>query len=237
MLQNTEIGLGFYSDRAYNIMCALINNLRDSKLQYRMYVTLDNMRLEQRPNNEAALVLADTASSFGRWKDVDTPQKAKRELAALLKYSAVYKSGCRGGRDGYTKASNRTRYNFTFGFVGAAEIKTVCDLLNGRRPISPEHAEALIGVPRDEVEAGLEAARRDEIAKAREDAGRRVGQLKADAQAEYNVINQEFSKKYNEILSLKAEKRKVVQDRCEAGIKTANEALAAEIVRINEKYK
>lgn len=235
MLQNTEIGLGLYSDRAYNIMRALIDNLGGGKLQYKMYVTLDCMRLEQRPNNEAVLVLRSTPSMHNsRWRNADTPQQAKRELASLLKYSAAYKSG---GGDGYTKAASRTRYNFTFGFVTAVEVKTVTDLLSGRRPRNPEYVDALVGVPRDEVEAGLEAARRAEIAKAKEDSASLVSQIKADAQKEYDVITQEFNEKYNEILSLKRTKREVVHNRCEAGIKAANEALSAELAKINKKYR
>lgn len=235
MLQNTEIGLGFYSDRAYNIMRALVDNLGGGRLQYRMYVTLDSMRLEQRPNNEAVLVLKSTPSMYNsRWRNADTPQQAKRELASLLKYSAAYKSG---GGNGYTKAAARTRYSFTFGFVTTVEVKTVIDLLCGRRPRISEYVDALVGVPRDEVEAGIEAARRAEIAKAKEDAARLVGQIKADAQKEYDGITQEFNEKYNELLSLKRTKREVVHNRCEAGIKATNEALSAELAKINEKYR
>lgn len=233
MLQNTEIGLGLYSNRAYNIIRALINNIKCSRLQSNMYFTVNSMRIELRPNNETALVLkaVNSAYGYGRWRNIDTHQQAKRALASILKYSATYKVG-----GGYTKASDRTRYSFDFGSVSADEVKTVVDLLIGRRPRNPEYTKALVGEPLDEVEAGLEAARRGEIVKAKEDAAGRLHQIKTEVQTEYGAINSEFMEKYHELLDLKKRKETVVSRRLDSETEAVNKELEEAISNINKKY-
>lgn len=231
MLQNVEIGLGLYSDRAYDIMRALISSLRSSRMQYNTYVTVINMKIERRPNNEAALVLHAVNSAYGRWRNIDTHQRAKHVLASILKYSATYKVG-----NGYTKASDRTHYKFDFGLVSADEVKTLVEYLGGRRTRNRECVKALVGELLNEVEAGLEAARRDEIVKAKEDAAGRISQIKTKFQTEFDAINSEFMEKYNVIMDSKKCKETAVNNRLDSETEAVKKELEETISKINEKY-
>ena len=164
MLQNIEIGLGLYSDRAYKIIDSLISTYKKAaRTSYRAYCTLKCMEIATRPDNEVVLKFCNKGIvRYAARNNIETAQQARRRLAEMLKYIVTYKLN-----GGYTRAAERQTFNIKYGdglffTVTAAELKTLCDLVSGRSPRNPEYTKALIGVPCDEVAASLEAARRRE---------------------------------------------------------------------------
>lgn len=236
-MENVEIGLGLYTDRALRIMSELIKLINEGRTVYKTYCTLKCIEIRQRPNNELALALnigkGSPYAGGSIWVYVNSAAEARRKLADLLKYSAMYKCSGRG----YTKASDRTCYRFSVGDVTSSEIKTLCDLVAGRRPKDAAFAKELIGEPLDEIEAGLVAAKRDEIEKAKAEANEQIRAATKRHDSNCDGIDAEFSSKYAELLQWKKSMIRKSADELDDVKQGINDALAAKLAQIEEKYK
>lgn len=242
-MDNIELGLGLYGPRAYTIIDCLISAYRSAKrTSHSAYCTLKCTKIQTKPDGEVVLKIDHDSqpkwiSNCSAWRKLETSRDVRRKLADLLKYVVSY----RLGNGGYTKASDRRLFQFKRGGdpiiqVTSSEIKTLCDLVAGRRPKDAASAKELTGEPLDEIEAGLVAAKRDEQAKLKAGLQEKLD-LASDANTKrQQEIQAEYDRRCDELLNWKTESMKKseseytsVKDRIKADLKKG-------LAEIEKKY-
>lgn len=242
MLQNTEIGLGLYSDRAYKIIDILISTYKNAgRTSHYAYCTLKCTKIATRPNGEVVLKVGANGNPSwiarsSAWNNMETARQARRKLAEMLKYVAMYKLNA-----GYTRAADRQTFKFKWGsepsfMVTEAELRTLRDLVSGRRPRNPEYAEALVGSPRDEVETGLEAARRAEAETFRAKINEKLDLAKKKRDDKRGKAQIEHIRKQHELSDWWDAVIKKCDDEYEAESAAIKAELSAGLAEIEKKY-
>lgn len=243
MLPNTEIGLGLYSDRAYKIIDILISIYKNAgRTSHYARCTLKCTKITTRPNGEVVLKFCNDGvpswiARSAAWNNMETAQQARRKLAEMLKYVVTYKLN--GG--GYTKAADRQSFKFTYGnepffTITAAELKTLRDLVSGRHHGNSVYAKALVGVPRDEVSAGLEAARRVEAEEFRSKINEKLALAKKKCDAKRGEAQIEHIRRQHELSDWWSATIKKCNDEYEAESAAIKAELSAGLAELEKKY-
>ena len=237
MLGTDEIRLGIYSNRAFEIIDALIAAYWRSSKSYRAKCTIKCMKIEAAPNGEIVLKLDrdQPVYIFQRsvWNELNDAGDARRQLVKMLKYVVSHKL-----IDACVDALGFTVERRGDGTLVAAsdEFKTLCDLIARRRPRNRECAKALIDEPLDEVEAGLVAAKRDEIAKIKAETDDLLKKTERDSQARANRLTKEFDEKILALCRLKANELSRLKSELDADYMKIRELQTARVEEIEKKY-
>ena len=237
MLGTDEIRLGLYSSRAFDIIDVLIATYLRAAKSYEAKCTVKCMKLETAPNREIILKFDrnQLVYIFQRsiWNELNTAMEARQQLVKLLKYVVKYKldGSCFKSREFTVE-----RMCDKMLVVTSDEFKTLCDLLASRRSGNPECAKALIGEPLNEVEAGLETMKRDEIAKIRHETADLVNKLELDAWFNAERAAKEFDEKIAEMYQLRSKTLDGLQSELNAECMKIYERREARIREIEKKY-
>lgn len=237
MLSTDEIRFGLYSSRAFDIIDALIATYWRTSKSYEAKCTFRCMKFETAPNREIILKFDrdKPVHIFQRsvWNKLNTAMEARQQPVKLLKYVVKHTldGSCFTAREFTVE-----RMGDDVLVVASDEFKTLCDLLASRRSGNPECAKALIGEPLNEVEAGLEAARRAEIAKIRHETADLVNKLELDARFNAERTAKEFDEKIAEMYQLRSKTLDRLQSELNAECMKIYERREARIREIEKKY-